>query len=296
LKIGMTLPVTEPGWTRDILMQWAQKIDQGPYSSLALGERICFPSPEFMATLGACGVLTNRVKLVTTVIVLPTHNPVVMAKHLATVDVFSEGRLVVGVGTGGREEDYLASGTDLSQKRISVMESHVETMRKIWSGENVVEGTLRPVEPYPIQTPGPPVIAGVMGPKGLASAAKWSEGISGMSMTARADEAEAAFNQARQAWQEADTTKTPQLNTAFWFALGENADQQVETHLTRYFNWVDEGSRQAMVKHGGFRGSAAELKDRLKAFADTGADELLLIPTSIDPEEVDRAAEVVASL
>jgi len=210
--------------------------------------------------------------------------------------VFSEGRLVVGVGTGGREEDYLASGTDLSQKRISVMESHVETMRKIWSGENVVEGTLRPVEPYPIQTPGPPVIAGVMGPKGLASAAKWSEGISGMSMTARADEAEAAFNQARQAWQEADTTKTPQLNTAFWFALGENADQQVETHLTRYFNWVDEGSRQAMVKHGGFRGSAAELKDRLKAFADTGADELLLIPTSIDPEEVDRAAEVVASL
>lgn len=296
MKIGMTLPVTEPGWTRDILMQWAQKIDQGPYSSLALGERICFPSPEFMATLGACAVLTNRVKLVTTVIVLPTHNPVVMAKHLATVDVFSEGRLVVGVGTGGREEDYLASGTDLSQKRISVMESHVETMRKIWSGENVVEGTLRPVEPYPIQTPGPPVIAGVMGPKGLASAAKWSEGISGMSMTARADEAEAAFNQARQAWQEADTTKIPQLNTAFWFALGENADQQVETHLTRYFNWVDEGSRQAMVKHGGFRGSAAELKDRLKAFADTGADELLLIPTSIDPEEVDRAAEVVASL
>jgi len=296
LKIGMTLPVTEPGWTRDILVQWAKKIDQGPYSSLALGERICFPSPEFMATLGACAVLTNRVKLVTTVIVLPTHNPVVMAKHLATVDVFSEGRLVVGVGTGGREEDYLASGTDLSQKRISVMESHVETMRKIWSGENVVEGTLRPVEPYPIQKPGPPVIAGVMGPKGLASAAIWSEGISGMSMTARADEAEAAFNQARQAWQEADATKTPQLNTAFWFALGENADQQVETHLTRYFNWVDEGSRQAMVKHGGFRGSAAELKDRLKAFADTGADELLLIPTSIDPEEVDRAAEVVASL
>jgi len=292
----MTLPVTEPGWTRDILTHWAKKIDQGPYSSLALGERICFPSPDFMATLGACAVLTERVNLVTTVIVLPTHNPVVLAKQLATVDVFSQGRLVVGVGTGGREEDYFASGTDLTQKRIAVMESHVEIMRKVWAGENVVEGALRPVEPFPIQQPGLPILAGVMGPKGLASAAQWADGISGMSMTGRADEAEQAFDQARQAWKSARKTDTPALNTAFWFALGDNADQQIEKHLTRYFNWIDEGSREAMVKHGGFRGTPAELKDRLKAFADIGTDELLLIPTSIDPEEVDRASEVINSL
>ena len=290
------MPVTEPGWTRDILTHWAKKIDQGPYSSLALGERICFPSPDFMATLGACAVLTERVNLVTTVIVLPTHNPVVLAKQLATVDVFSQGRLVVGVGTGGREEDYFASGTDLTQKRIAVMESHVEIMRKVWAGENVVEGALRPVEPFPIQQPGLPILAGVMGPKGLASAAQWADGISGMSMTGRADEAEQAFDQARQAWKSARKTDTPALNTAFWFALGDNADQQIEKHLTRYFNWIDEGSREAMVKHGGFRGTPAELKDRLKAFADIGTDELLLIPTSIDPEEVDRASEVINSL
>jgi alkanesulfonate monooxygenase SsuD/methylene tetrahydromethanopterin reductase-like flavin-dependent oxidoreductase (luciferase family) len=292
----MTLPVTEPGWTRDILTHWAKKIDQGPYSSLALGERICFPSPDFMATLGACAVLTERVNLVTTVIVLPTHNPVVLAKQLATVDVFSQGRLVVGVGTGGREEDYFASGTDLTQKRIAVMKSHVEIMRRVWAGENIVEGALRPVEPFPIQQPGLPILAGVMGPKGLASAAQWADGISGMSMTGRADEAEQAFDQARQAWKSAGKTDTPALNTAFWFALGDNADQQIEKHLTRYFNWIDEGSREAMVKHGGFRGNPAELKDRLKAFADIGTDELLLIPTSIDPQEVDRASEVVNSL
>lgn len=296
MKIGMTLPVTEPGWSRDILVQWAQKIDRGPYSSLALGERTCFPSPELMTTLAACAVLTDRVDLVTTVIVLPTHQPVVLAKQLATVDVFSEGRLIVGVGTGGREEDYWASGTELSQKRIAVMEEHVATLRKVWAGENVVEGALRPVEPFPIQQPGPQIIAGVMGPKGLASAAKWSEGISGMSMTGRVDEVNAAFDQAKQAWKNAGKTEQPLLNTAFWFAIGDNADQQIETHLRRYFNWVDPAARDAMVKHGGFRGSAAEFKDRLKAFADTEADELLLIPTSIDPEEADRAAEVIASL
>lgn len=296
MKIGMTLPVTEPGWTRDILIQWAQKIDRGPYSCLALGERIFFPSPELMTTLGACAVLTERVKLMTTVVILPMHNPVLTAKQLATVDVLSEGRLVVGVGTGGREEDYLATGTDLSQKRISVMASHVGTMRKIWRGESVVDGALRPVEPLPVQKNGPPIMAGVMGPKGLASAAHWADGISGMSVSAQAADAEQSMQQANAAWLNAGQKNQPQFNSAFWFALGDNANQQMQTHLTRYFNWLDPGSRDAMAKHAGFRGSVKDLKDRLKAFADTGMDELLLIPTSIDPEEVDRANEAIASL
>lgn len=296
MKIGMTLPVTEPGWTRDILMQWAQKVDQGPYSCLALGERIFFPSPELMTTLGACAVLTERVKLVTTVVILPMHNPVLTAKQLATVDVLSEGRLVVGVGTGGRDEDYLATGTDLSQKRISVMASHVDTMRKIWRGEQVVDDALRLVEPLPVQKNGPPILAGVMGPKGLASAANWADGISGMSVSAQAADAEQSMQLANTAWLQAGQKTTPQFNSAFWFALGDNADQQMQIHLTRYFNWLDPGSRDAMAKHAGFRGSVKDLKDRLKAFADTGMDELVLIPTSIDPNEVDRANEAIASL
>jgi alkanesulfonate monooxygenase SsuD/methylene tetrahydromethanopterin reductase-like flavin-dependent oxidoreductase (luciferase family) len=277
-------------------MQWAQKIDQGPYSCLALGERIFFPSPELMTTLGACAVLTERVKLVTTVIILPMHNPVLTAKQLATVDVLSEGRLVVGVGTGGRDEDYLATGTDLSQKRISVMASHVDIMRKIWRGEQVVDDALRIVEPLPVQKNGPPILAGVMGPKGLASAAKWADGISGMSVSAQAADAEQSMQLANTAWLQAGQKKPPQFNSAFWFALGDNADQQMQAHLTRYFNWLDPGSRDAMATHAGFRGSVKDLKDRLKAFADTGMDELVLIPTSIDPNEVDRANEAIASL
>ncbi|MBB3045766.1 alkanesulfonate monooxygenase SsuD/methylene tetrahydromethanopterin reductase-like flavin-dependent oxidoreductase (luciferase family) [Litorivivens lipolytica] len=296
MKIGMTLPVTEPGWTRDILLQWCEKIDNGPFSSLALGERTCFPSPEVITTLGACAVLTRRVQLVTTVIVLPTHNPVILAKQLATVDVLSGGRLTIGVGTGGREEDYRATGTPLTEKRISVMEKHIETMKAVWRGDNCVEGALRSVEPYPIQQPHPPLLAGVMGPKGMASAARWADGVCGMSMTGEVAEAELAFDQIQQAWTKADNTRAPELNTAFWFALGDNADHQVETHLERYFNWLDPQSRAAMVKAGGFRGTPQVLKDRLKAFADIGTNELLLIPTSIDPAEVDRAAEVIAQL
>ncbi len=296
MKIGMTLPVTEPGWTREILLEWTKRIEAGPFSSLALGERICFPNPELMTTLGACAVLTERVQLVTTVLVLPMHDPVLAAKQLATVDVLSGGRLTVGVGTGGRDEDYRAVGAALSRKRIAVLESQVETMRRVWQGETVVPDTLRPVEPFPVQPGGPRLLSGAMGPKATASAARWADGISGMTTSASAQEVEAAFALAQSAWQEAGRAEAPEFNTAFWFALGEDADEQMAEHLTRYFNWVDPAARDAMVKHAGFRGSAQALRERVAGIAETGANELLLIPTSIDPAEVDRAAEALGDL
>lgn len=293
MNIGMTLPVTEPGWTREILLEWTKRIEEGPYSSLALGERICFPNPELMTTLGACAVLTERVQLVTTVLILSMHDPVLTAKQLATADVLSGGRLTVGVGTGGRDEDYRATGVSLDQKRISVLESHVETMRKVWAGEIVVPGTLRPVEPFPVQAGGPRLLSGAMGPKAMASAARWADGLSGMSISAKAEEVAGAFDLARRAWKEAGRSEEPELNTAIWFAIGDQADEQVSTHLTRYFNWLDPAARKGMVGHAGFRGSAQKFRDLVSAIADTGANELLLIPTSINPDEVSRAADLI---
>ncbi|MFK7733891.1 MAG: LLM class flavin-dependent oxidoreductase [Pseudomonadales bacterium] len=293
MKIGMTLPVTEPGWSRDVLKAWCNNVEQGPFDSLALGERLCFPSPEVIATLSAAAVLTERVRLHTTVLIAPIHDPVVLAKQLATIDVFSEGRLTVGVGTGGREEDYIASGTDIQRKRIVEMERAVECMREVWAGEIVREGLLRPVEPFPVQDGGPPILAGVFGPKGVASAAGFASGIAGMSMSARADEAAAANQLAQSSWQAAGRDDKPYVTSSFWFALGDTADEQIRVHLNRYFNWLDADTRNAMSEHCGFRGSAADLAERIREFEAAGCDELQLIPTSIDPDEVLRAAEAV---
>lgn len=296
MEVGMTLPVTEPGWSRDILVQWADKIDQGPFSSLALGERIFFPSPEIIATLSACAVITQRVKLISTVMILPMHHPIMAAKQLATIDMISEGRLIVGVGTGGRAEDYLASGAGPRDRRVSVMASHVETMRSIWAGRHEVAGALRPVEPMPVQAGGPKILAGVMGPKGLASAATWADGIAGMSITGEVDDIVQSMGAAKSAWLEAGTTQPCVFYSSFWFALGDRADQQIQTHLNRYLNWLDQPSREAMASVAGFRGTAGNLRDRLRSLADAGVDEMLLIPTSIDPTEVDKAADIVAGL
>lgn len=296
MKIGMTLPVTEPGWNRDILLRWVEKIDRGPFSTLALGERIAFVNPEIMTTLGACAALTQRVRLMTTVIVLPMHDAVLCAKQLATASLFSEGRLSVGVGLGGREEDYLAIGADFSKRRLDELQRRVETMRCVWNGDIVVEGLRRPVEPFPPALP--PILAGVLGPKGIAHAARWADGISGFSFAASATEAALTVTQAHKAWQQAQREKAPYVISSFWYALDiagakQTARERKDAHLRRYLNWFEGKEVEAMLPHTGFAGSATQLKQRIGEIAATGVDELLLVPTSIDPEEVDRVSDLL---
>jgi len=106
------MPVMEPGLDAELLRSWARTVDDGPFSSLCWGERIAFDNPDSLTLLGALAAWTDRVRLVTTVIVPQLHDPVMCAKALATGDLLSGGRLTVGVGVGGRHEDYHAVGAD----------------------------------------------------------------------------------------------------------------------------------------------------------------------------------------
>jgi len=293
MKVGMTLPITEPGWSRDILLQWVSKIEAGPFSSLALGERIAFVNPELMTTLGACAVLTERVRLVATVVILPMHDPVLTAKQLATVDLFSQGRLTVGVGVGGREEDYQSIGADLRKRRLATLEECVAMMRRVWAGEKVRPEMRRPVEPFPVQKGGPTILAGCIGPKAIAHAAGWADGITGFSFSAAGAEAAATFQRFEDAWRERKRAGQPIRGTSFWFALGDKPEEQKKTHLRRYFNWLPPEIVEQMIPQTGFAGTALQLRERLDQMEAAGADEVLLIPTTIDPAEVDRVAKVL---
>src|ERR1700738_2522037 len=102
VRIGMTMPVMEPDLDASTLKAWARVIDDGPFSSLCWGERIAFDNPECLTLLGALAAWTDRVRLVTTVIVPQLHDPVMLAKQLATAGMLSGGRLTVGIGVGGR--------------------------------------------------------------------------------------------------------------------------------------------------------------------------------------------------
>ncbi len=123
----MTMPVMEPDLDATVLESWARAIDEGPFSSSPAsgrcpqcwGERIAFKNPDNLTLLGALAAWTNRVRLLTTVIVPQLHDPVMLAKALATGDMLCGGRLTVGIGVGGRHRTITPSAPTQRHRRCA---------------------------------------------------------------------------------------------------------------------------------------------------------------------------------
>jgi alkanesulfonate monooxygenase SsuD/methylene tetrahydromethanopterin reductase-like flavin-dependent oxidoreductase (luciferase family) len=290
----MTMPVMEPDLDAALLRNWARIIDDGPFSSLCWGERIAFDNPDSLTLLGALAAWTERVPLVTTVVVPQLHDPVLAAKALATGDLLCGGRLTVGVGVGGRHEDYRAVGADPATQTMREMARRVSVMKQVWAGEKVTESVL-PVGPAPVQPGGPPLLVGTIGEKTIRSAATWAHGLAGITLDLDVARQNELFDVARTAWAQTGKPR-PHLATSFWFALGDRdeARAQMHRHLRHYMNWIPAEYVDAMAPTTGFAGSEDELAEVLGAFDAAGTDEIHLIPTSSDLGQLRSAAAVVA--
>ena len=159
-------------------------------------------------------------RLVTTVIVPQLHDPTMLAKALATGDMLCGGRLTVGIGVGGRHEDYHAVGADPSTQTMRGMAERVAVMKRVWAGEKLTDSVL-PVGPAPVQAGGPPLLIGSIGPKTVRSAAAWADGVAGAALDLDVVKQNELFDVARAAWAGAGKPR-PHLATSFWFAFGSH--------------------------------------------------------------------------
>jgi alkanesulfonate monooxygenase SsuD/methylene tetrahydromethanopterin reductase-like flavin-dependent oxidoreductase (luciferase family) len=241
------------------------------------------------AALSAAAALTKRVKIVSDVFVPMLHHPVMLAKQLATIDVLSGGRLVAGLGVGGREQDYQSVDAPLGH-RLSRLARSVETMRSVWRGEPVVDGAL-PVGPAPVQQGGPKLLAGSLMVESIRAASLWADGLCGFSFGPSAAEVDLQFEAARRAWKERGRP-APWLGTGFWYALGPNAREQLDAYLDRYLNFMAPIARES-VKQICIATSPQALKDAVQQAKDSGADDVLLVPTTADPDDVHRVTDVL---
>ncbi|MCV6980989.1 LLM class flavin-dependent oxidoreductase [Mycolicibacterium pulveris] len=289
----MTMPVMEADLDAGTLKAWARAIDDGPFSSLCWGERIAFDNPESLTLLGALAAWTARVRLVTTVVVPQLHDPVMLAKQLATGDLLCDGRLTVGIGVGGRHEDYHAVGADPATQTMREMADRVAVMKRVWAGEKVTDSVVA-VGPPPVQSGGPRLLVGTIGPKTVRSAARWADGMAGTTLDLDVGKQNELFDVARQAWAQAGKPD-PHLATSFWFAIGdgEGPRAQVHRHLRRYMNWIPAEYVDAMAPSTGWAGTDDELAAVLRRFRDIGTDEIHLIPTSSNLDQLRRVADVV---
>ncbi len=288
----MNLPVMVPGLDRTHLLEWSRRIDAGPFATLAAGERVNFPNPDVMVALAAAAVATERVRIMPNVIVLPMHAPVHVAKQLATLDVLSGGRVVAGVGIGARAEDFAAHGMPFRPARLRQLEEQVGVMRRVWAGEIVVAGAGRPVEPFPVQPGGPPILTGSLTAGSIRRAARFADGIAGFAFGPDPAELALAFDTARTAWREHGRTAPPRLITGCWFALGPQARAQLDAYLARYLAFMGPGAAAGVAPLVRATSPGA-LRAVARDAAAAGADELCLVPTTLDPAELDRVADAL---
>jgi alkanesulfonate monooxygenase SsuD/methylene tetrahydromethanopterin reductase-like flavin-dependent oxidoreductase (luciferase family) len=292
MDLAMTLPTMLPHG-RDELVRWCRGIDDGPWSSLAVPERITYTSHSLTVQVSAAAALTERVGIWTTLIVLPAHDEVQVAKDMASVDRLCDGRLTVGVGVGGREHDYLAIGGDFSH-RWQRMDDQVARMRRIWAQEPPFDGA-DPVGPPPVQADGPPIVAGVVGPKAIARAARWATGVDDPSQITRVDRDALAAQREKvvTAWKDAGRDEAPHFSSSLWYALGPDAADRLRGYVYDYLKIFGEDMAKQVAASAPVHSPEA-LRDAVDAARDAGCDELFLVPTTTDPDELARTRDALS--
>ena len=202
MKIGFSLPNIGPIGTPEALTKVAQRAEALGYSSLWTIERLLYPLklqrpypgtadghlPEIykqvldpVDALTYVAAQTKKIRLGTSVLDMPYHNPVVLARRLTTLDVLSNGRLCVGLGLGWNKDEMDATGADMT-KRGALADEFLPLLKAIW--------TTNPVELHgkffnvpksyinlkPVQKPHPPIYLGAFVPAALKRLATHADG------------------------------------------------------------------------------------------------------------------------
>src|SRR4051812_11502543 len=230
MQVGIGLPTTIRGVTREQVLEWARRAEARGFSCLGTIDRLVYGNDEPLIALAAAAAVTERIRLATTILVAPVRaNGALLAKQAASIDHLSGGRMVLGVAVGGREDDYAASGVDF-HARGRDFERMLEQWQRIWTGESFGHaGAIGP--------PGrPTLIIGGSSDAAFARAARYADGwISGGGAPGQFGE---RVSQLRAAWRAAGREGEPLTQSLAYFALGYGARPAADGYLNDYYAWL----------------------------------------------------------
>ncbi len=287
MRIAIGLPVTIPRARGDLALEWARKADTGPFSSLAVLDRLVFTNYEPLIALAGAAAVTSRIRLMTTVLLAPLRSAALLAKQAATIDALSNGRLTLGLGIGGREDDFRAAGVDF-RRRGKIFDAQLQTMSKIWSGERLSDD-VGAIGPKPTQTAGPEILIGGYSPAAIQRAGRW--GVGYIAGGAPPEQARVGYEAALDAWTQAGRPGKPRFVGAAYFGLGENAAERGAVYLRDYYGFMGPMAERIA---GSFPSTTEAVRATMQAFAAVGADELVLWPTIAELDQVDLLAELTS--
>lgn len=141
MQIGVNLPNFAPGTDPGVLRQWAQTVEGFGFDLLMVSDHIAitpdvaeqYPAPfyEPFTTLSWLAGITRRVRLGTTVLIVPYRHPLLTARMAANLNRLSDGRLVLGVGVGWARQEFEALGVPY-RRRGALTDEYLHTMRDAW--------------------------------------------------------------------------------------------------------------------------------------------------------------------
>jgi probable F420-dependent oxidoreductase len=266
---------------------WTQEQVLGAAGSLAPLQTLTFAA--------AC---TEQLRLGCAVFVLPLHNPLHLAKAISSLDCLSEGRLEVGIATGGKGRPFEAFGVD-ADRPVARFNEALALMKACWTEREInfegrfwkLEGAS--MEPKPVQKPYPPVWFGGSAPAGMRRAVRHGDGFMGAG-----SQTPAQFAEQVKVVREELATHGREADT---FRIGKRVYVHVDDDVARGRQRLEDALTQHYGRGGWsehiLAGPAEACAAGIRAVADAGAQLILLNPLVDDAQQLERlAGEVIPAL
>jgi alkanesulfonate monooxygenase SsuD/methylene tetrahydromethanopterin reductase-like flavin-dependent oxidoreductase (luciferase family) len=279
MDVGVGLPNAVRGVDRSGILEWARRAERAGFSSLGTIDRLVYPNYESMIALAAAAAVTERIGLLTDILIAPLRsNTALFAKQAATLDSLSEGRLTLGLAVGGRQDDFDVSGVDL-HRRGRIFDRQLDEMRAVWKGDTGVG-------PPPARGERPGLLIGGTTDVAFRRAAQYADGwtLGGGTPDMLAE----MVGKVNVAWSEAGREGKPRTMVLFYFALGRDAEQVASRGLGDYYAFLGDYAQRIVASAAK---DEATVKQYIAAFEAAGADEVICFPASTEVDQVDRLAE-----
>ncbi|NEE04356.1 LLM class flavin-dependent oxidoreductase [Phytoactinopolyspora halotolerans] len=263
------------------LVDWARRAENAGFSVLGTIGRVVYPNHEELVALAAAAGATTRINLMTSVLVAPPRQAVLLAKQAATLDAVSGGRFRLGLGIGGRDDDWQVLGVE-PRNRGGRLETLITACRSVWAGDTP-DGAESPVGPPPTDLP---IVLGGYSEPAWERAGRLADAFIAGPMPPD------AVAHAYQIVKESAATAgraTPRLYAARYVALGDDAAAEADRNVESYYGFG--GQELVGTVRNSVLSSASQLRETADALAEAGTEEVCFWPASAQPDQVDRVAE-----
>jgi alkanesulfonate monooxygenase len=285
------------------LVEYGVKVEQLGFDSIwawdhvLLGVQPNFPIIESLTLLTAIAARTKSIKLGTGILVLPMRNPVILAKQLGSMDLLSNGRLIMGLASGWYKREFDAVGVPF-EKRGKIMDENLDILKRFWI-EDMVKGEWMyhkipagVMYPKPVQKPYPPLLIGGYVDRVLQRAAVAGDGW--LTYFYRPESFAKSWAKIRGFAQEAGKDPDKLLNASqLPIRVGESR-AAVESEMMEWLGkeW-DYASWSESTKDSAILGTVDECVEQLKAHLAVGTQKLIFVPYRYEMEQIETIAREI---